>query len=147
MLFISVRTTRSVCGTMAKAFLWWSTRWRRSLCQLLSLDSFSPPAIMMMIKRRSQVTYSEHNCFWVRLARHTVSSTFIFLSQVDVMVMVPSFATSLAPSSLWKLHAESPRGLSNRWARLALPCPLPWLFNNFLMKNVSDIFFCAADVV
>ena len=50
--FLSVKTTPSVYGITGRVFLWWSTRWRRSMCLLSSLDSSSPPVTTMTMRRK-----------------------------------------------------------------------------------------------
>lgn len=53
--FILAKITPSAYGIMGRVFLWCSTRWRKSMCLLSSLDSSSPPVTTMMMRRKSPV--------------------------------------------------------------------------------------------
>lgn len=57
---LSVKTTPSAYGIMARGSQWWSTKWRKCLYLRSSLDSSSPLVTMTTMRRKSLVRYVMH---------------------------------------------------------------------------------------
>lgn len=114
--------TPSLCGTMAKEYLWWSTRMRRCMSQLWFLVTCLLLAIMMTMRKRSQVRGAPVTMFvWIRMMNIFVCylPRWLFVwSQVEEMDMVQNSVTSSAPSSLWRLPVRSTDTVLSRWGHL-----------------------------